>query len=280
MCFDPQPFILDATAQALEPFVRERFARWSYDASLKVRLKSDITNTTIGQPVIVQQTTYRAGLCTNEMIDTELWSEKTRQKIFVGFNLMSRDGVLLDFASSACSNHIGVSTLAITNDGKLIIPTQPSDSIYNAGLWAPSGSGSADWEDFAPFNNNFQHALTRAMERELREENGLESLQPQLKTRVIGMSRLLSRGGKPEFFGVSLLDLPAADLPARERLFVSLGRNGANWMQPDQMLQALATFQDQCQWDASFQLVLNLRFLQDYLAAFPGFFSGQSTQDD
>lgn len=42
------------------------------------------------------------------------------------------------------------------------------------------------------------------MERELREECGIAG-NVALRTRIIGYARLLHRGGKPEFFGVTFV---------------------------------------------------------------------------
>jgi len=70
-----------------------------------------------------------------------------------------------------------------------------------------------DYIDARP-GASLQRLLADAMERELREECGLEigATDPVVQTRVLGFARLVRRGGKPEFFGVSLLDMQADDI--------------------------------------------------------------------
>lgn len=60
----------------------------------------------------------------------------------------------------------------------------------------------------------FQQLITDTINRELSEENGFysESIAPiadKVKTKVIGLARLLDRGGKPDFFGITYIDVKA-----------------------------------------------------------------------
>lgn len=121
--------------------------------------------------------------------------------------MMSNNGTILDLNESICSNHIGISILAFTRDGKIIITTQTGDSAQSANLLAPSGSGSADFKDLGNKSITFHDFIINAMERELLEECGLdESMTGFVSSHVIGFARLLHRGGKPEFFGVSFIN--------------------------------------------------------------------------
>ena len=83
--------------------------------------------------------------------------------------------------------------------------------MANANRLAPSGSGSVEYSDYkklvagtdAP---TLQELVIRAAERELREECALPA-GTVIHTQVIGYTRLLERGGKPDFFCVSQIDI-------------------------------------------------------------------------
>lgn len=73
----------------------------------------------------------------------------------------------------------------------------------------------------------FQQLITDTINRELSEENGFysESIAPiadKVKTKVIGLARLLDRGGKPDFFGITYIDVKAEEL--YPQMNVSLGK--------------------------------------------------------
>jgi len=181
----------------------------------KVRLVSDPTVESLrrGESVLVQKTDYFASLCTNEMARREVRSRETGAHRYSGLEAMASNGFLLDLEQSYCSNHVGVGSLAFTSDGQLVLTIQARGSAQNPNLLVPSASGSADWGDLRE-GDHLPGFLVRAMERELAEECGLESMRPapRVETRLLGFARLLMRGGKPEFFGVSYVDAPFADL--------------------------------------------------------------------
>jgi hypothetical protein len=267
---DPTPFAPDQRAQALRPLTNQLFAKNAHlFDSKKVRLKSDLTleSLQLNKPVRVQPTNYELSLCTNEMASQEIWSLRTGQRAFDGVSLMAHDGVLYDFSDSPCSNHIGVSTLAITLDACVVVPLQPEQSAYNGNLLVPSGSGSADWADFTQTGKTLQQLLTLAAERELIEECGLQGVSDlQMATRIIGFARLVNRGGKPEFFGVSFLSVLSSALQSSKVELVPLGDLVAALPKATQTLARFRTGQQQ---RASLQLYLNIQFLEDHINTAP-----------
>jgi hypothetical protein len=270
---DPTPFTPDQRAQALRPLVSQLFAKNAHlFNSKKVRLKSDLTLDTLqlNKPVRVQPTDYELSLCTNEMASQEIWALRTGQRAFDGVSLMARDGVLYDFSDSPCSNHIGVSTLAITTDAHVVVPVQPAQSAYNGNLLVPSGSGSADWADFTQTGKTLQQLLSLAAERELIEECGLHGVSNlRMASRIIGFARLVNRGGKPEFFGVSFLSAPSSALQTSKAELVPLG----GLTPPLQSAQqALSRFRVAQQQRSSLQMYLNMQFLEDHIGAAPDAF--------
>jgi hypothetical protein len=122
--------------------------------------------------------------------------------------------IFKDITSSYFNNHIGVSTIALTNDNYIVLWRQNQKNIVHAGTIVSTGSGSCDFADLVRENGHysFPKTIICAMERELREENKLGGDAKVKETIILGYFRWLSRGGKPEFVGVSFLDMPLIDL--------------------------------------------------------------------
>lgn len=163
--------------------------------------------------VDVQSVRYFEGQCTNEIVYRKIKSNCSLDSIFLGERLLKdSDNEVLDLENSLCANYIGASTLAITRDNYIVIGKQGNFSRANAGRYAPSGSGSVVYKDIKG-ESSFNSVIIKAMEREFCEENNyvLEDCN-KIRTVIIGYVRLLERGGKPDFFGVSFLDEDAYNL--------------------------------------------------------------------
>jgi 8-oxo-dGTP pyrophosphatase MutT (NUDIX family) len=139
--------------------------------------------------------------------------------------LTTANGHLRTLAESVLADAVGVSTLAVTADGTLVLVRQSRHNAASAGLLAPSGSGSLDPGDLGSGRTGMlQDILRRGIERELYEETGIRPDEIR-NTTVVGFARWLERGAKPEFFGLTQLTVTADDLagrrPAasRERLY-------------------------------------------------------------
>jgi hypothetical protein len=163
----------------------------------------------------VQLARYFDGQCTQEIVFKQF---KSVQEIAIAFDgkqlLMDNDGCLYPLDYSSCANFIGVSTMVFTRDQKIIVGRQDTLSKANPGRYAPSGSGSLEYSDIketkARLGRNkdipLQEVLITAMEREFFEECNLAFDRAAVRTKVIGFARLLERGGKPDYFGVSYID--------------------------------------------------------------------------
>ena len=191
--------------------------------------------------VQLSKTNYFNSLCTNEIIDLEIRSATDTSYCFNGYSLIIADEKkfnrehIYTLAESHCSNHIGISTLVKTKDNYLIISKQNKRSLINSDLYSVTSSGSADYKDIRGCKY-FSDILIKAMERELWEECNFteinkyindeefkkikESLGNKRKiekkdliaeTKIIGYGRLLDRGGKPEFFGITKINLTAKE---------------------------------------------------------------------
>lgn len=130
--------------------------------------------------------------------------------------------MLRDFSDSWLANMIGVSTLAFTSDGKLLIVGQSQHNYNSPALFAPSGSGALSPDDLHDATTLAELAMAGA-NRELCEENGIRASEIA-SSGVLSFSRWLSKGAAPEFCGYSLLSVSSDDLadrqiPRSERVF-------------------------------------------------------------
>jgi hypothetical protein len=132
--------------------------------------------------------------------------------------LATPGGHLRTLAESALANAIGVSTLAVTADGALVLVRQSRLNVASPMLLAPSGSGSLDPRDLGHRRTaTLQDILRRGMHRELREETAIRP--DEIKgTTVTGFARWLDRGAKPEFFGLTQLSVTGEGLAGRRAL--------------------------------------------------------------
>lgn len=119
---------------------------------------------------------------------------------------------LLALSYSQMADHIGISTLVVTRDRKLVFWSQAENSQQSRNQFVSTGSGSCDWEDRV--DGDLKATLIGAMEREFREESFGGKKLPGLKceTRILGYFRWVSRGGKPEFTGVTRADVDSHEL--------------------------------------------------------------------
>lgn len=188
--------------------------------SKKIRLVEDLQIGALGELMTVQlqPTKYLEGFWTNEIASRDLKAES--RTIFHGHTLFIHDDKVAPLDRSHCANFLGVSTLLIGNGSLLPLVRQSARSAQSASLAAPSGSGSVDLEDIKSGDTTIGQVICRGAEREMREEMGLAD-DVKIKSQMIGFTRTMSRGGKPEFFCVSWLESRNAtiELSKVEKLF-------------------------------------------------------------
>lgn len=267
-------FELPPTARHLAPYVLgEALAARGYAFNgSKVRLASDLTDRALTQNAVLhlQPTDYFASLCTNEIAGWRIKSREDDAILYDGFSLFVSGDIIHNLQTTYCCNHIGVSTMAITRDGYLVMTHQSAGAMQSPDLLAPSGSGSVDLRDWRRYHNEF---LIDAMERELLEEVGLSHRRRAERkaciagTKLVGFARLLNRGGKPDFFGVTFLKRTREQLGVRwaERPFIAKIYcrllSGASARDFARDLQTLLEHEPHTH---SFPLHLNLVFLHEY----------------
>lgn len=193
-----------------------------------VRQTDDIDRIAVDRETTVslQCTEYVAGLVTNDFTEKCLLDEGPPLISYVNGHdvLFAPNNKVHTLRSSPASNHIGISTLVVMRDNVIPIVVQTPASAQSGGLFAPSGSGSMEFNRDLRSQKppaNFQDLLAHSMKRELIEECGL-SEEVVACTFITGHARLLHRGGKPEYFGISVADVDHRYIQKRreERPFV------------------------------------------------------------
>lgn len=196
----------------------ERARRGAMHNDAVLGLGSDLPVAATAEPVILRRAMYFDFVCSNVLAQNDIEDVKRRVTLLNGRRLfINRVGELRPFAESRLANVIGVSTLAFTTDGKLVLVQQTNNTVGSPGLIAPSGSGALEpqdfpADDFAP--TSLRDVLLRGTERELQEECNLAATEIIVSC-LVGHARWISRGAMPEFCSVTLLDVPSHELQNR-----------------------------------------------------------------
>lgn len=189
--------------------------KFFYD-SKKIRLNNDIKelmNSKDNAIVQLSKTTYFNSICTNEISMQEMRYDDEVSYCFDGFLLVkskgdkNKDSRIYPLSESQCSNHIGISTLVITSDDFIILTRQGKRNLISSDKYIVTASGSLDLHDRKKCNL-FGELIKKGMNRELCEECNIKK-DNIIDTNIIGYGRLLERGGKPEFFGITRVNITA-----------------------------------------------------------------------
>lgn len=226
-------------------------------------------------PIRLHRTRFFDAVCSNELSTLRITRSDTGEEYDLRREeLADSSGSLRTLAGSELADLVGVSTIAFTSNGKLVVVRQSGRNSASALLLAPSGSGSLEPRDLdtpAGGRRRLLHtAVTAGMERELREETGLLPAEI-VSTRLTGFARWMERGAKPEFFGITELSVDSETLSARrtrgaERLFsagvtmvdVDLGALGDDLVSGADVAEA-PSLPARLRDDASLPLLLCLR---------------------
>ena len=209
----PTPPLLPEVRLAI--FNRRRHSGALLFNDVKVRQETDLEPE--APSVQICRTGYFDGLMTNEMFGRRVSINRVTlyqpAELTVTHEPGSTSPTLLPLSQSSMSNHIGVSTLAVCADSMMVLTAQGHRSAQEPGEYVASGSGSLDWSDVKAIGDQrgFLELVAHGMERELREEAAVPK-HADPHTQVIGYSRHLHRGGKPEYLGLSRLSCSSHEL--------------------------------------------------------------------
>lgn len=171
---------------------------------------------------------------------------------------------------SIFSNHIGVSTIVITQDGEMLILQHNNKSAVSANMYAPGASGSVDYRDWRQNKDtDLRQVIVRAMNREFYEETGIKE-EFIIKTEIIGVYRNINRGGKPEYCGITYLSIGKLEV---DELFKAEQKEVQNKIKyvkifnssKDLDLSEFNTFATKHQRLISSTLYINTLFLQKHI---------------
>lgn len=154
--------------------------------------------------------------CSNELCAMRITNRETGEDFDPRRRLLTdASGRARTLAASVLSDVVGISTLAITTDGRLLLVSQSDRNTASPLLLAPSGSGSLEPRDLVDSDGKARRTLTdvvrTGMERELCEETGLHP-DTIASTELTGFARWMERGAKPEFFGVTELSVSSEEI--------------------------------------------------------------------
>lgn len=205
----------DFCLQFLTKHYKDSFGRKIFTNDKKLCLSSEVDPDL--ENVYCHAGGYFSSFCTNEactsIIQDKRGYENTGFSIFpVHYRKDDNTAKLDDLNVSAVNNHIGISTLAVTSDRYIVIWQQGQLNMQDPGKVVATASGSSDFSDLHPAS--LRETVIFGMQRELREE-GLRhtiklSYSEIAETAVIGFFRWLGRGGKPEFVGITRLNVPVS----------------------------------------------------------------------
>ncbi|MBP5444735.1 MAG: hypothetical protein J6Y28_01055 [Acholeplasmatales bacterium] len=130
-----------------------------------------------------------------------------------------------DIEKSPLTNLIGINIilqLEANNKKYYLVNRQCSFTDVNQSKFVPSGSGSMDYNDYKMNkNNSFKDLLKYAMLRELNEESYIDSylfhnnndylIKEDSLFELLGVARLFSKSGKPDFFGIITVKLDSEE---------------------------------------------------------------------
>jgi hypothetical protein len=148
---------------------------------------------------------------TTLLIKDKVHTTITTEHIFPSTEDTEGNHYLSDIASSQMNDHLGCSTIGFTADNYIILWVQASTAQFNKDMLIPTGSGSSNYSDLT--HHNLQQTVINTMERELIEESLPDKkIDNKLnKTLLLGFYRWVTRGGKPEFTGITKLPGNAED---------------------------------------------------------------------
>ncbi|MER5393199.1 hypothetical protein [Saccharopolyspora sp. NPDC002686] len=154
--------------------------------------------------------------CSNELCTMRITNRETGEDLDPRRRLLTdTSGRIVTLAASVLSDVVGISTLAFTTDGLLLLVGQSDRNTASPLLQAPSGSGSLEPRDLTDADGEARETLAdvlrAGMEREFCEETGVRP-DAIAGTEMTGFARWMERGAKPEFFGLTELSVSSTEI--------------------------------------------------------------------
>ncbi|TDB76615.1 hypothetical protein [Micromonospora sp. KC723] len=255
-------------------FLSHRLRQSMMFNGMTLGLDADIPNAP-KSPAVFRPVGYYDFVSTNLLSPYDVGEVGRQEPLLHGRSLIfDSRGNLRNLSLSRLANVVGVSVLAFTTEGKLLVVCQTLDVAGSPGLVAPSGSGALEPRDLAGAGaSSLQRTILSGALRELREECHLEQEDLAGEAEVIGYGRWVSRGAMPEFCALALLNKSADQVlrkPIRpdERSFV--GDVAAirfpsvrDWSAVEPLDLLPPTYRHAVSWPLAFSLTCLVESLQD-----------------
>jgi len=224
---DEVPFVVHSDLERYSIiFLARRLRRSVLFNGRALGLSSDIPRSG-DRPVALRPVRYFDFVATNLLSPNDVYEVGRQEPVLRGRDLIFNSrGEMRRFQNSRLANTVGVSTLAFTKDGKLLLVCQTVDVAGSPGLIAPSGSGALEPRDMSgAVSSTLQEIVLAGAHRELREECNIVESDIEEGAEVIGFGRWVSRGAMPEFCAVTLLTKSADEILKKrvrrgERIYV------------------------------------------------------------
>ena len=173
-------------------------------------INSELNFTTLNK-VEVKKVRYHNYVSTDEMIFQNIVIPTDSSNVISGkiLTLNPLTNGLMDIENSHLTNLIGINLmveLEYNNTKYYVINQQSMYNDVNSSRYSPSASGSLDLNDYYTLKkhhlNSFKELLAIGMLRELSEESYIfMDISKVEDITLLGFSRLVSKAGKPDFFG-------------------------------------------------------------------------------
>jgi hypothetical protein len=215
---DQRDFVLrDELAGWALPFLMREMRRSTMHNGSVVGLATDLpADHGSDNEVLLRRVGYYDFVSTNILAGNDVWKLGGGARLNGRRLFVDRNGRLRDFTDSWLANTIGVSTLAITEDGKLLLPFHTKQNVGNPEQFPPSGSGALEQQDLPPNGKGkLSDIIIHGAERELCEECALLPAEIH-NSAMLGHARWFTRGAMPEFAAVTLVAARSGDIETRK----------------------------------------------------------------
>ena len=231
------PYRLPTELAKIAPYVLRTSAqgKWPFDGP-NVRLETDLTieSVSTAADMMMRPGSFFRAVCSNELTGWHL-KDDGKSWDFEGTYLLDSRERVIPLGQSRLMNGVGVSTLAVTTDDKLLVVLQSPNTQTGAGMWAASGSGALEPKDLPRQEEPLLRDMVVAgAVRELREETKLPASAIG-NSRVLRYGRWLDRGGKPEFSCVTALTISSDEVELGSRMH-RIGSDERLWTAEIQLL--------------------------------------------
>lgn len=220
---DEKPYRLPPRLKATAPYVLPIRARGRllFNGSVVGMRGEPLPGAGGGASIRVHRARFFDAQCSNELCSMRITERETGEEFDPRRQVLADTaGRIRTLAESELADVVGISTIAFTSDGSLVLVRQSDRNSASPLLLAPSGSGSLEPRDLlldGTQREDLGHAVREGMERELCEETGLSRWHVR-GTELVGFARWMERGAKPEFFGVTRLSVTSEQVRERKPL--------------------------------------------------------------